>query len=147
MNGEDASQKRRTLASIESELLKAEEAFIEADHRLNKAESDRRAALEKINKHQTEIDEAIATLRQGSIAGSKWGFATRKAEDALILQPEEATEDRFESCEAKLASSAADESIASHIENLSTYAQPKDGDSVIKVVVQNRGPGSFTPSK
>lgn len=147
MDGDDTSKTRRTLAMVESDLLKSEEAFSEADTRLKQAERNRRAALDAINRYQGEIDEAIAALRQRSVAGSNWSRTTRKAEDALILQSEDIAEVESNSSEPNLASVSAADSVASHIEQLKTYARARDGDSLIKVVSRNRGPSGFTPSR
>lgn len=86
-------QAERTLAEIESDLLDAEKAFDEADTRLKKAECDRRDALDAVNKHQAEIDEAIAQLRQRSIVCSKWHLDAEDADDVLILQTNDIDDD------------------------------------------------------
>jgi len=79
----------RALAEIESELLKAEKAFVEASDRLKAAERDRQEALDTVNKHQSEIDKAIAELRQRSIAGSKWHVEPKETGNVLILEPDD----------------------------------------------------------
>lgn len=81
MSEKNSGQSRRTIAEIESDLLKAEEIFADADARLRKAERDRRAALDAVNTHQMEFDEAFAALRQRSIPDSKWRLEEQGAED------------------------------------------------------------------
>lgn len=65
-------QDKRDLARIESDLTKAENAFIDADTRLKAAERERTAALHEIDKHQAEMDVAIIELRKRSSPGSRW---------------------------------------------------------------------------
>jgi len=87
MDGNGVQQNRRALAEIESAMLKAEEVFTDADTRCKQAERDRRAALDTINKHQAELDDAVGQLRQRSVVGSKWRVEMGKIENALPLQP------------------------------------------------------------
>ncbi len=106
----------RTLAQIESDLLKADAAFGDADTRLKEAERDRRAAIDTINKHQLEFDKAIAELRQRSTVGSKWRLEMEKPEDALILQKEDITEETI-SGRPRL------ESVSDDFDRLKTFVQ------------------------
>jgi len=89
MDGNGTQQNRRPLAQIESDLIKAETAFADADARLKEAERERRAALTEIDKHQIELDTAIADLRQRCTPGSKWHGEIEGKEGPLILQPED----------------------------------------------------------
>lgn len=93
MNGIESLHGERSLALIESDLLKAEAKFAEADARLKEAQRDRVAALDTINKHQTEFDEAVAELRQRSTPGSKWKHAKIDFEQTVIAQDEDMPED------------------------------------------------------
>jgi hypothetical protein len=146
MSGDEISQGRRTIATIEGDLLKAEAAFSEADTRLKQAESDYRNALDKINKYQAEIDGTVADWRQRSVTGSKWRLATGKAEDVLILQPEAKTKDGTDSNEANLTSLAAAKTVPAYVEDLEAHAQSENGDSPLRVIVRRREPGFFTRS-
>lgn len=147
MNSDETSQGERTLATLECDLLKAEEAFAEANTRLKRAESDRRNALETINKHQAEIDEVITALRLRSVTGSNWSRAASKAENALILHPVAKTKDAKNPNEAELASEVTEETVASYIKSVTDDARTKHNDPSLKVLSGNRGRGDFTPSK
>ncbi|MCJ2179811.1 hypothetical protein [Novosphingobium album (ex Hu et al. 2023)] len=76
----------RSLAAIESNLHQAGEAFADASTRLQEAERDRNRALEAINKHQVEFDEAIARLRQQSTPGSKWRLEIERNDPTGVVQ-------------------------------------------------------------
>lgn len=76
----------RSLAQIESDLIKAEETFADADARCKEAERERLEAFDKLNVHQAELDDAIARLRQRSIPGSKWRPEAETAAAAPILE-------------------------------------------------------------
>ena len=88
MTEKKAEQAKRTIADIENDLLKAEEVFADADARLKKAERDRRTALDTVNKHQMEFDEAISALRQRSIPDSKWRLEAQEGDDPEGSGPE-----------------------------------------------------------
>lgn len=72
MDGSEAPRRGRTLAAIESDLLKAQEAFADADTCAKEAERDRCDALDSINRNQAEFDKVVDGLRQRSVPGSKW---------------------------------------------------------------------------
>jgi hypothetical protein len=93
INAVEPGQGVRALAEIESDLLKAEAAFVDADKRLEKAERDRCAAIETINRHQTEFDAAVSGLRLRSTAGSRWRLEVGQPEEALMLQGDSAGDD------------------------------------------------------
>jgi len=122
MNGHGVQKDGRTIAEIEGNLLKAEEAFADADTRFKEAERDRRAALDTINKHQVEFDRAIAHLRQRSIPGSKWRLETEQAEDALVLEVETILGEGN-------ASSSSLSSVTEQFDRLRTVAQFEDDES------------------
>lgn len=82
----DGVANRRSVGEIESDLLAAETAYGDAEKRLKDAQRERQAALEAINKHQTEFDQAIAQLRQGSSPDSHWR-AGGPAGETLMLGP------------------------------------------------------------
>lgn len=111
MSGNDVQRGRRALAEIESDLLKAGEAFAEADTRLKEAECDRLAAIESIDKCQMEFDEAVAELRQGSIPGTKWHPEIQETADILILQPENVAADGTVSDRSSPTSAASDDPV------------------------------------
>lgn len=79
----------RTLAEIENELLKAEAAYADADERLEIANRERRTALQSINEHQAEFDEALAALRQRSTPGSIWHPQPEGPDDVLALSSDD----------------------------------------------------------
>jgi hypothetical protein len=82
----DEVAKSRSVSEIESDLLAAEKAYGDAEKRLKDAQRERQAALEAINKHQSEFDQAIAQLRQRSSPDSHWG-ACGNAGETLMLGP------------------------------------------------------------
>lgn len=140
MNENEASLSGRALADIESDLVKAEKAFVDADARFTQAERDRRTALDTINKHQTELDSAISELRQRSIAGSRWDLDVGEEEDTLNLQPEDIVEDEDEN-ESKpdsLLSRDTKQVLAADFERLRASTQGQDRDTVLKVAVGER---------
>ena len=143
MNGNDAG---RTLAKIESDLREAEEAFAEADARLEEAKSERSTALGKINKHQLEIDCAIAELRQRSVAGSKWSIAKEKTEGDLVLQEDDIVDDKPNSNDSKLNSAATANTVLTHIEHLRSHTHSQDSDPVLKIANPKRRASGFEPS-
>jgi multidrug resistance efflux pump len=90
----------RSVAEIESELLKAEAAYADANTRLKSAEQERQAALDSINQHQAEFDRAAEELRRRSAPSSKWGAGfsqggelSLKSEDELSLETEASAAD------------------------------------------------------
>lgn len=117
MDATQPQQNGRTLAQIEGDLLKAEASFADADSRHKAAERDRRAAVETINRHQVEFDQAIAQLRQRSTPGSRWRLEIEKPEDALILQPEDITEDLGAANRPRL------QSVSDDFDRLKSYVQ------------------------
>lgn len=80
----DGVANSRSVGEIESDLLAAESAYGDAEKRLKDAQRERQAALEAINKHQTEFDQAIAQLRERSSPDSRWG-AGGTAGEMLML--------------------------------------------------------------
>jgi hypothetical protein len=93
INAVESRQGARALAEIESDMLKAEAAIADAYKRLEEAERDRCAAIETINRHQTEFDTAVSGLRLRSAAGSRWRLEMGQPEEALMLQGESAGDD------------------------------------------------------
>ncbi|HEX8056088.1 MAG TPA: hypothetical protein VF481_05465 [Novosphingobium sp.] len=89
-----ANDPSRSLAQIESDMVAAEEAFAEAEKRLEQAQKDRDAALAAIDRHQSELDAAVSRLRERSPAGSHW--KGRAGDPAVLMldhedsSPEEA---------------------------------------------------------
>src|SRR4051812_21115429 len=117
MTESETQQSGRTLAQIESDLLKADAAFSDADARLKEAERDRRAAIGTINKHQMEFDKAIQELRQRSTPGSTWRLEMEQPEGALILKTEDIAEDKSASSRPKL------ETVSDEFDRLKTMVQ------------------------
>lgn len=89
MSQDGSERGKRCLAGIESDLIKAEEAFADADARFKKAELDRQTALETINKHQIEMDNFISDMRQHSVPGTKWHPSQSASGDTLELHNED----------------------------------------------------------
>lgn len=112
----------RALAQIEAELLKAEAAYIDADTRLREAERDRQSALDTINSHQVEFDQAVAELRRRSTPGSRWREQLTHPGDPLELGPESIAEEPYPTVRPAL------KSVASDFDRLKFYAQPPVGE-------------------
>lgn len=140
---ENGNQRGKTcLAGIENNLLKAEEAFADADARFKEAERDRRAALETINMHQSEMDEAIAELRQHSFPGTKWRIEHGGNEEALELHSEDIVKEEDQSVpsdDVELTSEATKKAFTKDFELLKASAHPRDEDPVLKVVASPKG--------
>ncbi|MCB2060044.1 MAG: hypothetical protein R3E09_02420 [Novosphingobium sp.] len=128
MSENEAPQGKRALAQIESDLQKAEEAFVDADNRLKEAERDRHTALDTINKHQMEFDEAVTELRQRSIPESKWRLQPGETKAPLVLQSENIAENVNVSGRPNLTSVTADKSVAAEFKRLRVCAQINGGD-------------------
>lgn len=92
MTHDDAMQGARSLAQIESDMVAAEAAFADADARLRQAERDRHAAIEALNRHQSEVDAAIARLRLRSPEGSTWHRQAGGGKEVLMLENEESSD-------------------------------------------------------
>lgn len=103
MKANNAAPDSRSLAQIESDMIAAEKAFAEAEERLKQAKRDSDAALSAINQHQSELDAAVARLRERSPAGSAWKGAGSDVA-VLMLEHEDSSPE-----EAALLSSAEDE--------------------------------------
>lgn len=131
----------RSLAEIESDLIKAEEAFRDADTRFRKAQQDRRAALSTIDKHQDELDECLLSLRQRSVPGTKWCLELGKAEETLDLQSEFIVSEIVSSgsTEPDLASEATNNSVRKDFDILRKSAKTASDDPVLKVVSASKG--------
>lgn len=131
----------RSLAEIESDLIKAEEAFRDADTRFRKAQQDRRAALSTIDKHQDELDECLLSLRQRSVPGTKWCLELGKAEETLDLQSEFIVSEIISSgsTEPDLASEATNNSVRKDFDILRKSAKTASDDPVLKVVSASKG--------
>jgi hypothetical protein len=104
MKANDPMQSGRSLAQIESDMIAAEAAFAEAENRLKQAQRDRDGALAAINRHQSELDGAVARLRERSPAGSGWKGQTGDAAVVLMLEHEDSSPE-----EAALLHAAEDE--------------------------------------
>ncbi|NTZ43989.1 hypothetical protein G7A66_13045 [Altererythrobacter sp. SALINAS58] len=118
----DAS--RRSLAEIESDLLKSEAAYNDADTRMKAAERERQSALETINLHQGELDTALATLRQRSTPGSRWRSGDQPKE-VLSLDRESELPGNSEDAEQSTGSLSAPtvKSVSAHFDRLKFHAK------------------------
>lgn len=141
MIGSEAQGGGRKLAEIEIDLLKAEEAFADADARFKKAQHDRRAALNLIDKHQVEMDECFLEMRQRSVPGTKWRQETGAAEEPLELHSEDIISDaaRTAPTDARLTSESTKAAIKKDFDRLKSSASSAGDDPVLKVVSGPRG--------
>lgn len=141
MIGNEARGGGRKLAEIEIDLLKAEEAFADADARFKKAQHDRRAALNLIDKHQVEMDECFLEMRQRSVPGTKWRQEAGMADETLELHSEDILSDvsRNASTEARLTSEMTNAAIKKDFDLLKASANSAGDDPVLKVVSGPRG--------
>ena len=85
MNETTKFGKARPLGEIETELLKSEQEYAEADEALRKAKMAREGALESIISCQLELDEAVAQLRSVATPGSRWHSEQRNSPNVLNL--------------------------------------------------------------
>ncbi len=129
----------RDLAGIEGDLIQAEQDFSDADARFRQAQKDRRIALEKINLHQTEMDETSAEIRKNSIPGTRWRLELddQNSDEALELHsedivPEEEPASRRPNSRAT-ASDSARRAFSKDFELLKASSDPAE-DPVLKVV-------------
>ena len=102
-----ADRTTRPLAEIETDLLAAEKAFEDAVKRLNDAKRDLETALDRINRHQDELDRAVAALRERSPLGSRWKAEAGNKDELLLT--------------SGVATSAPGGPVGAHIENLSVH--------------------------
>ncbi|QIG53182.1 hypothetical protein G6N82_02550 [Altererythrobacter sp. BO-6] len=141
MNDENTQTGARSLAEIESDLLKAEKAFLDADSRFRKAQQDRRAALSTIDKHQDELDECLLALRQRSVPGTKWCLELGQADETLDLHSEDIVSEisagGFDG--AELVSDATRKAAKKDFDILRTSASANGEDPVLKVVSTSKG--------
>ena len=140
MNQDGYAGGKRCLAGIESDLLKAEEAFIDADTRFKKAELDRQAALETINKHQIEMDNFISEMRQHSVPGTKWHPSQQAESDTLELHNEYivSPEPREEPADLALSSEENKRALGSEFRDTKQPLNERGDDPVLKVVSRKR---------
>lgn len=110
--------KARPLGEIESELLQAENDYVEADEALKKAKKAREQALEEIISRQLELDDAISKLRSVATPGSRWH--AEQEGDGIVLDLDESTEVR--DFDAEENSDAPQDAHIGLIENLSDAA-------------------------
>lgn len=129
MIGNGATVGMRGLAAIESDLYKATEAFADANARLQEAERDRNSALETIDRHQTEFDEAIAQLRQRSTPGSKWRLEIDQNEGTGDAQADSEVSD------ATVLNGSSLRAVAAEFQRLRTHVQEQDVSPVVKIRV------------
>lgn len=106
----------RPLAQVEVDLLAAEKAFHDAAARLNEANRDLDAALRLIDQHQSELDLAIAALRERSPAGSRWSSGRSSANELLLSS--EYVSDSPVAAEVSDAPSANVQDLAMHFDRL-----------------------------
>lgn len=140
MTKENSVRSGRCLAEIESNLREAENAFADADARYRQADQDRQTAVETINQHQAEIDDAVRQLRDLSIPGTHWSAASSQEGEPLVLNSGDMLSREKQKAEpaGNLSSQETKRVIARDLERLRTSADPDADDPVLKVVT-NRG--------
>ncbi len=136
MSGDKVQRRGRTLAEIEIDLLKAEDAFAEADTRFKKAQHDRRAALNLIDKHQVEMDKCFLDLRQRSVPGTTWRQEDGEPDKTLELSSEDIAsgEVRNASASEHLTSGSVMKALSKDFDRLRESSHSKGDDPVLKVV-------------
>lgn len=141
MSQNERERGNRCLAGIESDLIKAEEAFADADARFKKAEIDRQTALETINKHQIEMDNFISEMRQHSVPGTKWHPSADAPGDTLELHREDMVrpEAREEPADLALSSEENKRLLSKDFSSAKESAQDRSDDPVLKVVSGKSG--------
>ena len=143
INAPESRQGARALAEIESDLLKSEAAFADADKRLEAAERDRRAAIDTINRHQMEFDTAVAGLRLRSTAGSRWRLEMGQADPALMLQGDTAGDDTLVLQDEARAEDAGADGAGTEDEG-AAEAKADQGGAARRVVSHRSGPRSVS---
>ena len=130
----------RCLAEIENNLREAEQAFADADARYKQAENDRRVAVETINQHQAEIDDAVRQLRELSIPGTRWSAGSAHQDEPLVLHSEDIVSKRSQppTQADDLASTETKQAISRDLERLRNTADEDESDPVLKVVANPR---------
>lgn len=124
MGNQNVDSAGRSLAEIEHDLVKAETAFTDADKRMMHAKRERQTALEAINGHQAELDEALAALRQRSTPGSRWrpddqpdNVLSLGSENELSESPEDGEEIKSS------LSTPTVKSVSAHFDRLKFHAE------------------------
>lgn len=92
------NEKRRNFADIESDLLKAQANYADANKRLEAALQERAEALASINAYQEEFDTGISSLRKSSVPGTRWHDGSGDHELELVL----GTEHEVNRCKATI---------------------------------------------
>ncbi|QFT77367.1 hypothetical protein [Erythrobacter sp. THAF29] len=133
---ETGSEKTRCLAQVETDLVKAEDAFADADARLKAARADRAAAIELINGHQREMDALIADMRRRSVPGTKWHPEGAVEAETLELGKDSMVPDdtRDTQLEGSLVSREKKEEVSRKFARLNGKSPPEGDDPVLKVV-------------
>lgn len=136
MSNNEEQERRRSLAEIEVDLIKAENAFADADARFKKAQHDRREAINMIDKHQVEMDECFIELRQRSVPGSKWRQEFGEPAETLVLHSEDIVsgEARQASGDERLTSESTKKALGRDFDRLRESANSTAEDPVLKVV-------------
>lgn len=124
MRNQNQDISRRSLAEIEGDLLNAETAYSGADSRIKHAERERQMALETINRHQAELDAALAALRQSSTPGSRWR-SDLPADEILYLSSDDELSGEFEGAEGSTSSLSPPtvKSVSAHFDRLKFHAE------------------------
>lgn len=128
------NEQRRCLSEVESDLVKAEDAFADADARLKAAKADLAAAIGMINEHQEELDSLIADMRRRSVPGTKWhpeGAAIADDRDALELGSENIVP---EETRTPLVSPEKKTELSEKFARLKSKSGSDGDDPVLKVV-------------
>ena len=125
MGHQNVDASGRSLAEIENDLVKAETAYTDADRRMTHAKRERQSALEAINRHQAELDAALAALRQRSTPGSRWRPDDDQPEDVLSLDSEDELSESVEDVEESPSSLSTPtvKSVSAHFDRLKFHAE------------------------
>lgn len=136
MIGNESKKPSRSLAEIEGDLIKAEEAFADADARYKLAQRDRSDALRNIDKHQVELDERVVEMHRRSVPGTKWRQEMGDLDGTLELHSEDIVAEaaRNASPEASSTAQEAKKVVSKDFDILRASADTLSDDPVLKVV-------------
>jgi hypothetical protein len=144
MERRDGKPNNRSLATIAEDLIESEKMFADADARWKKAQADRLAALEQINRHQHEIDDLVETLRNRSLPGTRWYRGSGARDHALEVSLDQVVTDGVrqddESGGAHLLTlKETEKALAENFQRLRRASIAQADDPVLKVAYKSNG--------